>query len=261
MTRLARPDCACTVVSHVEGYARWPAPRASGYGWEAEQKNFAEHAYECGRETIDDGYHGVFSAVGAGGAGSGPFPFNFELEETTVVQLIIGKESSFDARDMLESFDLEICTTAYDGSVFHIPSPRATLSGKTDILPQRWAIMEEWLRALEEAGVDYHELGYHGELFTTQGDYDEVDERAVDVLQRMSTTVWAAVGLDDISSLRCPYKDEAGTTPEIILCSFIQKLFMRLEKYDERGIQISNAPAGAFEYVPFSVSGEHLMLN
>ena len=108
-------------VDHVEGYAALPQPghhALESWGTEDEKSpdEFLKQAVEYGQEQVDNqGCHPHFrfeepKRVGLpGGSTGGRFPYDFRLERETFVQLIVGKETSHDARDLLQSFDLRIC--------------------------------------------------------------------------------------------------------------------------------------------------------
>ena len=108
-----------------------------------------------------------------GGSAGGRFPYDFRLERETFVQLIVGKETSHDARDLLQSFDLRICQTSFDGAGFHIPRPHETLTGVTRMLPERHKLVSAYLFA--EIVNDTYDIP--------------------DVIEDMGNDVWEAIGM------------------------------------------------------------------
>jgi len=59
------------------------------------------------------------------------------LADRKCLDLIIGREDSKDARDLLKSFDLTICKSAFDGRLFHIPFPHDTFNLRSLALAQK----------------------------------------------------------------------------------------------------------------------------
>ena len=75
-----------------------------------------------------------------GGGGKGGFPCFWDAGHGSKVQLIIGKECSKDARDLLRTFDLAICKASFDGNTFRCPSPHDTFNAKSAVDPARYAV-------------------------------------------------------------------------------------------------------------------------
>ena len=180
-------------VDHIEGYAALPQPghHALKRSWHSKDElspdEFLKQAIEHGQEQVDtQGFHSglpIFDQpkrVGLpGGSTGGRFPYDYRLERETFVQLIIGKEASHDARDLLQSFDLRICQTSFDGAGFHIPQPHETLTGVTRMLPERHKLVSAYLSA---------ELG---QAVQAEGGMYEIP----DVIEDMGDDVWEGIGL------------------------------------------------------------------
>jgi hypothetical protein len=247
--RSARDACA---MDHVEGYAPCPtaggqwnpyitpvdasdtrefATRAK-YGDKklrdtpATVEEFLEQANEFGRETLQDptekqlqqraawpSGHWTKKIGAPGGCGPGrAFPYNFELASGTFVQLIVGKEGCEDARELLNSFDLTICTTYFDGITFHIPSPRQTLSGQTCCLAPRHAVL-----------TNYFQTAVDQVLRSESGAYVFSE-----IIEGMADDIW-----DEVGPRSRGWEDRHD---------FMMKLIIRMQKYYKRGVKIVNVP-------------------
>ena len=78
-----------------------------------------------------------------GGADGRGFPCDWNVKQNgSKIELIIGKKSSKDARDLLRSFDLKftICKTSFDGETFRVPTPHDTFNAKTDFDAPRYTV-------------------------------------------------------------------------------------------------------------------------
>ena len=226
VTAISTPDDS--PMHHVEGYAA--AKPRSGFYRDLSAAEFYTRALEYGRAELNPSEKELrmreelrsygFDKRGKigmpGGSAGGDFPYDFSLERDTFVQLIVGKETCHDARDLLNSFDLTICQTYFDGVNFHIPSPRETLCGKTTVLAARHALVSEFFRNTC-AGLqlpDYHS-----------------------VVAEMNNDVWAAVGVSrHIAMLGSP--GVGGFDP----LEFVMKLILRMQKYHNRGVEILDVP-------------------
>ena len=134
------PD-AGMFVDHVEGYGK-PGDEDGGFSMKKALEYGEAHVRDKGRGNK---FHDNFLIFGfrrpgiPGGAGSRGFPCDFG-STITKIELIIGKECSKDARDLLRSFDLTICKTSFDGETFRVPAPHDTFNAKTAVDPSRYTV-------------------------------------------------------------------------------------------------------------------------
>lgn len=259
------------VIDHVESWG----PKDKDF-------NFAR-AVENGRLAL---VHQDSSRIGLpGGASGGIFPLAGRKDwygrqkSQAFVQLIIGKESSRDARDLLTSFDMTICQACYDGLVFRIPWPELTLQSKTLCLRARQAVVEDFIRCWS---------GYHAQLQRKEPILVEVESYEMGegwwcgakfetrreitaVLRAMSVTTWEGVGMGaileptfDPSAILEPSFDPTPRHVEPVLkpdrlisksvvdllyrWRFVMALINRMHKYTRRGVDIVNAPAGSLSF-------------
>ena len=265
----SRGPAELTVIDHVEGYA--PPPKVGSHELDKSHKNWGlgissriltpeeyyAEACEFGQSSVATG--GKSSRLWSpkrvghpGGSAGGIFPYDYDLEHETILQLIIGKKSSQDARELLESFDLTICKTAYDGRSFHIPAPYDTFRLRTRVTAARRALVEDYIDT-ELMLLDKSE-----------------DDRVMidDIIDAMSSEAWEGVGLKGYSKAREKKRNQesmarvlASSRLEVddILDAtdppddpdwamryiFVNKLILRLQKYAHRGVKIVDPPQRA----------------
>ena len=234
------------VIDHVEGYTPMITKEAAKMygqygraGAGATQKAFCAEA-EYNGKVADLHYYNIGLPVGEDAARS--FPVDWCLQGEVLVQLIVGKEGSQDARDLLKSFDLAICKTSFDGKHFHIPNPHQTLAAETMITPARRGLIEAF-------------LGHYNDLVTSDPvPYGpERGERRIAAAERIDAKVWAAIGAGKVGEGIPADYDVNRTRPGglgtgMLQHEFIQKLFARMHKYTDRGIRIVNPPEGALAH-------------
>lgn len=159
-----------------------------------------------------------------GGSSDGQFMYDFQFFEFKTLQLIVGKEGVADARELLHSFDLTICTTYFDGARFHFPDPSRTLCAETTRMGDRKAVLDAVFRILktetEKVGGDVRTL------------------KAVDVIDQLDPELLARIGaVLKLASKR--WEREVGNN---MAWSIIQKLIYRIQKYTRRGISVEASP-------------------
>jgi hypothetical protein len=260
-----------SMVDHVEGYApRDSAVNLPMFGTPSTMEQYLQQAQGWGAKQIKTrcvGRYGrcfVKRAGLPGGSAGGIFRYDFSLERETTVQIIVGKEESQDARDLLRCFDLTICQTNFDGHVFCMASTFHTLNAQTFITAERHAVMENWISAsqlLESSSLCNNNAHPACCVCST---------RIPDILASMEDSTWAALGMVPYSleavcvddyydyywySLQLSTSSNALSVDDCaddgnwrIRYKFIQKLFFRLQKYAARGITVLNAPEGSLEY-------------
>jgi len=217
-------------VHHVEGYA--PCPSADSHEVGLHETDTVEEYYQQALKYGDmtvaaDGQATGFlfsegKPVGLpGGAANGKFPYRFDLCGT-FVQLIIGRPSLEDAREMLNSFDLTICKTYFDGETFHVPSPQNTFKLATTCTNARHTLITEYMAAFFE------------QLMAN----DDGRVNFFDILRHVPDHAWEAVGL-----VGTPGEEEF-----YMYHLFVQKLLIRMQRYAKRGIKILDAPFDALHF-------------
>jgi hypothetical protein len=123
----------------------------------------------------------IYESVGLpGGSAGGIFPYDFDLRgENTIVQLIIGKQGKRDARELLTSFDLEICKCSFDGRAFLVPAPADTFARRTTCTSARRDLVQDFILTMW-----YVEPETIAEMYG--------------VLAQMNEQSWAGIGLGAI---------------------------------------------------------------
>ena len=157
------------------------------------------------------------------------------MRDESYVQLIVGKPGVKDARELLESFDLEICKSYFDGNTFHVPAARDSFAGRTKVTPARRALVEEFMQNVKKYASNVEYVSGH-------------DRDMANVLKKIKKKTWAAIGA-------MPYNDEGEG--ELVSRSwydfqhrflFLTKLIERMQKYAKRGVRIVDPPPGALEW-------------
>jgi hypothetical protein len=240
---------AFAVISHVESYAARPTTGVTGehgyYPKDVEDITYDSDAYYANAKAW--GATAVanmpkFASVGdlygagiPGGSAGGDFLYDYHLRDESYVQLIVGKPGVKDARELLESFDLEICKSYFDGNTFHVPAARESFAGRTKVTPARRALVEEFMRNVKKYASNVEYVSGH-------------DRDMANVLKNIKKKTWAAIGAR-------PYNDEGEG--ELMSRSwfdfqhrflFLTKLIERTQKYAKRGVRIVDPPPGALEW-------------
>ena len=232
------------VISHVESYAARPKTGVtSEYGLEDiayDSDAYYARAKAWGATAVADmpKFASVGVLYGAGipfGSAGGDFLYDYNLRDESYVQLIVGKPRVKDARELLESFDLEICKSYFDGNTFHVPAARDSFAARTKVTPVRRALVEEFVQNVKKYASNVKYVSGH-------------DRDMANVLKKIKKKTWAAIGAR-------PYNDEG----EGALVSrswydfqhrflFLTKLIERMQKYAKRGVRIVDPPPGALEW-------------
>ena len=259
----SRGPAQLTIIDHVEGYA--PPPKVGSYelenrGWGTDRRTLTPEEYyaeacKYGNESVASGGRSRWGSppkrVGLpGGSAGGVFPYNYDLENETFLQLIIGKEGAQDARELLESFDLTICKTAYDGRNFRIPAPLDTFCSRTRVTAARRALIEDFIQT---------------EIMLMGDESENGDVMIYEIMEAMHDEAWEAVGLMGYSKAREEMRgresmarvlasrrldvddglDESDPPDDpnwMMRYIFVNKLILRLQKYAHRGVKIIAPP-------------------
>ena len=239
-TYFAPDEKDLSVIDHVEGFAPRPAVghhALARYGGRdpLSLEEFCEQAAEYGRIAVAStprrGMFGLLPEKRVGfpdGCGAGrPFLYDRDLERSTVAQLIIGKKTCLNARELLANFDLVACQTYFDGQGFSIPSPCETLWAQTRCIPPRRAVVDDFVRSYWTLALA---AGPSGSF--------QID----DIPRNMPSATWAGV-------MQTQPKDDDNVMFEwFSRYNFATALVSRLQKYCRRGITILDAPAGALSF-------------
>jgi hypothetical protein len=274
-----------SAVDHVEGYAPEPTDEYSLYCYDTHRdltpSEYREKVVTNGeyqrRELTGENFASskgyrrlikVTSKVGRPIMSSqvnepGPLPYDYRLDQqSSFIQLIVGNQASTDARDLLSSFDLNICKAHFDGTYFRIPSPHKTFESQTSCIGARKAVVEAWLQTEFNVGEAAAQTG--------DGTYN-----IGDVIRGMPPAVWKRIGMDpydqaiydkellqserwcktnmwdglahrDLTLLNTKPPPETMRWETYYAC--VQRLIERLQKYSRRGVQILDAPVDAIDY-------------
>ena len=239
---------AFAVISHVESYAARPTTGVTEYRYDRNDEDIAYDSDAYYAKAKAWGATAVanmlkFASVGGGlygagipfGSAGGDFLYDYELRDVSYVQLIVGKPRVKDARELLESFDLEICKSYFDGNTFHVPAARDSFAGRTKVTPARRALVEEFMRNVKKHASNVEYVSGH-------------DRDMANVLKKIKKKTWAAIGAR-------PYNDEGEG--ELVSRSwfdfqhrflFLTKLIERMQKYAKRGVRIVDPPPHALEW-------------
>ena len=223
-----------SVIHHVESYSSRPTreaeyPKYKDWAIDAEYKRkpFIGEEYlkltkEWGAYVLErKDWRG--SPIGIpGGSLDGDFLYDYNLRDKKFVQLIIGTQQHKDARNLLTTFDLEICKCAFNGRGFIIPAPANTFAARTIITPARHDIIKQFALSVSRL-VKFAEEG---------------DSYLHRILFGMTKKSWKGVGLG-------PFEGDRPWGEFSRRYMFCQRLFQRLKKYHRRGIEIINAPDDA----------------
>ena len=206
----------------------------------------------------------------------GDLPFNYRTYAKQV-DLVVGETGCVDARSLLESSDLSICTASWDGTIFRIPQPHLTFNRKAVLDPARLKVMQKYMEVVLAADSVYQAQAVLNDRYTrlnrvlavydptktdksTKAQYAEPHGIAVRFLAK-SIMQLPCVKLPD-PAIAIPLDGQAEEQAErgdgelslIKYAKFIGKLFKRIQKYTDRGINVVNAPAhlisfaGRFDY-------------
>ena len=249
-----------TSVHHVESYASRPI--SGTYGWRGDLPYTSDEYYaqtlKWGELVLRRRYGGMKVGVPGGSAG-GLFAYDHTLRDHhSFVQLVVGKRGVKDARELLESFDLEICKCYYDGREFHVPAPGDTFAGRSAITHARRDLVADFMGESEPLPGDL--LGERQTRMVTF-------EHLLPVMRRIRDQSWAGVGLgpcielDTIALNRGLNRASSFIFDSTRLCTldeqqaiesrfrFIVRLIYRMQKYHRRGVKLIDPPRGALEWL------------
>ena len=264
-----------TSVHHVESYASRPI--SGTYGWRDDLPYTSDEYYaqtlEWGELVLEDAgmprfgisssesYGGMKVGVPGGSAG-GVFAYDHELRyHHSFVQLVVGKRGVKDARELLESFDMEICKCYYDGREFHVPAPGDTFAGRSAITHARRDLVADFMGESEPLP---------GDLLVERQTRMVEFERLLPVMTRIRDQSWAGVGLgpcteldtldtlsDWLDTLSSQVVGQIGKRLHTLneqhaiesRYRFIVRLISRMQKYHRRGVTLIDPPRGALEWL------------
>jgi len=155
--------------------------------------------------------------------GSADGSFRYDAQHRYVeehIDLVVGKPSSYNALDLLRSFDLTICKCSFDGQRVRIPDPYNSLCAQTTMDPARSNLL--------------------GTFFLAEG--SSCREQVIAI----PPSVWAEVGLENghravVESHGDVSRHRTKPCPWYTLVEFLMKLISRMQKYTVREILILDA--------------------
>lgn len=182
-----------------------------------------------------------------GGALGGDFLFDYRASSFPCVrisvQLIIGRPEVKDATKLLRHFDIEICKCAFSASKVYIPAAVETLAGRTFITPERHALADSFMKALNQVKPTFP----NGRHPTCPPTCTFAGSEMPKVLAKMEQKVWTGIGLSRYDGSQYDFEHKYTA---------IYKLFTRIQKYHRRGVKITNAPDGALNWDIIHLSQE-----
>lgn len=165
--------------------------------------------------------------------------FDQVSDDWPTLDLVVHSPDCKTVAPSMRIFDLTICVTSWDGNSFYVPEPHLTFNRKTRTEPVPRDLMRDYLKyctvvdANVEAQPSYHPLHLHRCL-----------EFAVGMLslERSFRLFLPPFEPDQAEEVLFP---SFPTLEECI--ELLDRLFTRLGKYSERGIDVIDAPLGATE--------------
>ena len=259
-------------IDHVEGYAARPSDENCDImGSQTPFDVYYEQALANGVEAIRADSPNVVGhrslrpkRIGLPNGSAGAlFPYDYDLERATFVQLVVGKESSCDARDMLGSFDLSICQTSFDGQRFRLScAPEDLFHGRTWSLEPRRTLIQDYL-ASEMVCEEESEDGTYmlDDIIAGMKQWPLVGFTNYDpaVVEARQTAWWQRYKVALDAGLPMPDDNDPSDDPNWGLRhEYVQKLLVRIQKYAKRGIEIVNPPLFALHYqTRFNCRGDY----
>ena len=165
------------------------------------------------------------------GSAGGAFPYDFELRGGSFVQIIIAEPRVKDARELLNSFVLEICKCSFDGNVFRVPDAVKSFAGRTRVTPARHALVDDFMRNVKQYVTNISSYTIRGTVMSNM----TKSWIGLGATPLKDTSKVGVVGSSSWFQFRCD------------ICrryDFITKLIERMQKYDNRGVSIDDAPEG-----------------
>ena len=247
-------------VHHTEGYALTPEDGYLFDDWDSEDEGFSlaqatawargaggptkvaadrpsvfEGRYACEDEDWDAPEYRIRAA-----ADTDAFSYDFRLDNEKLVDLVVARTDVADARDLLASFDLDICKTSWDGSVFRIPDPHRAFRGETRLEPHRLELMRAFAdKLLEKDPPRSNDEGLPENRYLPLDTWDTICH--VLGTPQEGHPKWdseMAARIDGLSLRNLDYGDREPWYHH----NWFAKLFIRQEKYRERGVRLLGVP-------------------
>ena len=127
-------------------------------------------------------------------------------------------------------------SSAFSASKVYIPSAVETLAGRTFITPERHALADSFMKALNQVKPTFPYGPPHPFCTPT---CTFAGSEMPKVLAKMKQKVWEGIGLSPYSGSQYDFEHKY---------TVIYKLFNRIQKYHRRGVKITNAPDGALDW-------------
>ena len=260
-------------IDHVEGYAARPSDTHLSGGWhEQTYDEYYAQALAHGQEATEDDSPNVMGSrwglkpkrVGLpNGSAGAQFPYNYDRERHTFVQLVVGKEASHDARDMLSSFDLSLCKVNFDGKRFRLAgSPEDLFRGRSWCLEPRRTLIQDYISSEMTCEAESEDGTYLlSDVIAGMTQWPLVGFTTYDpaVVEARQKVWWHKYRAAISAGLPLPDDSDPSDDPTWALRhEFMQKLLVRMQKYAKRGIQIINPPFFALYYqTTFNFLGDY----
>jgi len=195
---------------------------------------------------INDGTHDLKPKPG------GNLPFDFH--GSGGIDLIVAK-AGMPVSSLLNGFDLEICKASFDGNKFHIPDPHLTFAGKTKMESNRRAVVGSYVTYHREpenrysmSAIELSKL-VSGTIRAVRRDVPNAPfYRLLDVAAALPDRYNPRARPWDMGGSMYDAVVQAKWAPPIQFHNWCCKLIDRLRKYQQRGIEVVDAPTIADEY-------------
>ncbi len=239
-------------VHHTEGYALTPEDGYLFDEWDSEDEAFSlaqatawargpgpceptrvaanrpsvfEGRYACDDQDWDAPEYRIRAA-----ADTDAFSYDFRLESEKLVDLVVAKSDVADARDLLASFDLDICKTSWDGRVFRIEDPHRAFRSETLLDPRRLELMRAFADKLLEKDPK------ENDTYLPLDTWDTI--RQVLGTPQEGHPKWDLEMAARIDGLSLQTIDREPWYHH----NWFAKLFIRQAKYRERGVRLLDVP-------------------
>ena len=195
---------------------------------------------------INDGTHDLKPKPG------GNLPFDFH--GSGGIDLIVAK-AGMPVSSLLNGFDLEICKASFDGNKFHIPDPHLTFAGKTKMESNRRAVVGSYVTYHREpenrysmSAIELSKL-VSGTIRAVRRDVPNAPfYRLLDVAAALPDRYNPRARPWDMGGSMYDAVVQAKWAPPIQFHNWCCKLIDRLRKYQQRGIDVVDAPTIADDF-------------
>lgn len=237
-------------IHHVECYCNRPEDGAPYIGWDAlfnyQQslqygaqinrsyfpRRWQQLLYNFEDGDVRDRFSHLYEIASLPGD---PFAFDYYCSwQPTTFDLVVSRANGRSVDDILADFDLNICKAKWNGTTFSIPDPHYTFRRRSKMDPQWNTWMKSYQRHYKmESGNDVDE---------------DAEENCMERVWRIRIAM-KEVRREHGNHVLAPHyrygtrnRDLRREIEALTFHNFFYKLFSRVQKYEDRGIQVEDAP-------------------